>query len=306
MKQETLRQLRSDIQSGGAAQLHLTAEGQDYTRIFRPKERLILLGGGHVGKALCHFAAELDFSVTVVDDRLEFSGKDRFPEAKATLCEDFPIAIARLNLTEHDMVAVITRGHSSDGVCLRAILSGTMPRYLGMIGSRRRVAGLLRLLEEEGFSKERLQAVNAPIGLPIGALTVDEIAISILAQLIQYRRSGTKRSGGGILLVNEEAELPLLDFLCRSKKGRCLITVYETAGSTPAKSGAMMALDEDGNTAGTIGGGCGESAVLEEAAFLIGTGKSRVMTLDMTNEVAAGAGMVCGGWMKVLIEDVTE
>lgn len=306
MKKSEFQHILTLARSGKSAVLSFEADGVTYTRNFRPQERLILLGGGHIGQALCHFAAELDFSVVVVDDRSVFANRARFPKAQDVLCADFPIAIQRLGITENDYVAVITRGHRCDADCLRTILAGVMPKYLGMIGSRRRVIGLLHLLAEEGFPQERLDQITAPIGVEIGALTVREIAISILAQLIQHRREGTNRRSRSAFLTTENIDFPLLEFLAEAESPRCVLLVYETSGSTPVKAGAMMALDQEYRTAGTIGGGCSENAILEDAYYLIGTGGHRCFTVDMSNAVAAEEGMVCGGQMKVLVEDVTN
>lgn len=285
------------------ATLELEADGVCYVRNFRPGERLILLGGGHIAQPLCTFAAALGFSVVVVDDRPFFANKTRFPEAEGICCDAFHSAIEKLAIRDSDYIAVITRGHRYDADCLRAILPGTMPKYLGMIGSMRRTVGLLNLLEEEGHSRALLDQIHTPIGLDIGALTTQEIAISIVAELIRCRRQKTDRRARSTILACEEVDIPLLEFLANDKP-KALLLVYETSGSTPAKSGAMMAVDRDYRTAGTIGGGCSENAVMRDAYYLIGTGGSRCVTIDMSNDVAEDEGMVCGGQMKVLITDV--
>ena len=291
------------VRSGASASYSLEADGTQYLRNFRPRERLLLLGGGHIAQPLCRYAADLGFSVTVVDDRPSFANRARFPEAAEVLCDAFPHAIQSLQIGEQDYVAVITRGHRYDADCLRAILAGPFPKYLGMIGSRRRVFGLWNLLEEEGFSRAVLKQIHAPIGLDINALTIQEIAVSIAAQLIQCRRKGVSRRSGSAILTAEDIDLPLLEFLAEDPAPKVLLTVYETSGSTPVKSGAMMAADRNRRCVGTIGGGCGEAAVLSDAYRLIGTGGRRCVTVDMSNDVAEEEGMVCGGQMKVLLED---
>ncbi|HWS29750.1 MAG TPA: XdhC/CoxI family protein [Clostridia bacterium] len=293
------------VRQGLPATLELDIGGVRYFRIFRPKERLILLGGGHIAQPLCTFAAALDFSVTVVDDRPSFANRTRFLEADSVLCDAFPHAIRQLKIQENDYVAVITRGHRWDADCLRAILPGTMPKYLGMIGSKRRTTGLLQLLEEEGLSRSKLDLIHTPIGLDIGALTIQEIAVSILAELIKCRRQGTDRHANKTVLTSEDIDLDLLKFLAEDETPKALLLVYDTSGSTPVKSGALMAIDVNSRTAGTIGGGCSENAVLRDAYALIGTGGRRRVTVDMSNDVAEEEGMVCGGRMKVLIADVT-
>lgn len=164
----------------------------------------------------------------------------------------------------------------------------------------------MNLLEQEGFPSTALRGIHTPIGLEIGALTVKEIAISILAELIACRRADTKRRSNNSVLVTENIDLNPLRFLADSYREKALLLVYETSGSTPVKSGAMMAVDRSFQTADTIGGGCSENAVLKDAYHLIGTGKQRSITIDMSNDVAEEEGMVCGGQMKVLIKDVGE
>lgn len=291
---------------GEPASLAFEAEGTVYIRSFRPEERLIILGGGHIAQPLCRYGADLGFAVTVADDRPAFSCRSRFPEAGNVICDSFPNALRTLRIGEADYVAVVTRGHRYDADCLRSILSGQFPRYLGMIGSKQRVAGLFQLLEKEGVSPAALQKIHAPIGLDINALTTVEIAVSIAAELIQCRRQNAGRRTGETVLAVESADLSLLEFLACDRTPKALMTVYETSGSTPVKSGAMMAADKNLRTAGTIGGGCGEHAVLTEAYRLIGTGGRRCVTVDMSGDVAEEEGMVCGGRMRVLIEDVTE
>ena len=280
------------------------ADGTTYIRNFRPQERLILLGGGHIACPLCQYSTDLGFAVTVVDDRPSFANHQRFPEAQAGICDTFPNALRSIQENEFDYAAVITRGHRHDADCLRVILSGATPRYLGMIGSKRRVLGLFNLLEQEGFSHSALSQIHAPIGLPINALTPKEIAVSILAELIQTRREKRPDHRLENTLDAEDIDLPLLECLADKEKSKALLLVCETHGSTPAKSGAMMAVTQDFQTVGTIGGGCSEHSVLMEAYHLIGSGNQRCITVDMSGDVAEDEGMVCGGQMKVLIADV--
>ena len=164
------------LEGGESAELVREIEGRRYVRRFVPPERLILLGGGHVALALSKMASLLGFAVTVVDDRPAFANSERFPEAERIVCEAFEPAIRALKVRPGDYVCVLTRGHRWDAACLRELLTGTEPFYLGMIGSKRRVKGLFGALADEGFDAERIARVHAPIGLPIGAVTPEEIA----------------------------------------------------------------------------------------------------------------------------------
>lgn len=297
-----LQEIMERVDQGRPAALRFDADGITYVRNFRPQERLILLGGGHISQPLCQYGADLGFAVTVVDDRPSFASHPRFPEAQTVICDTFSNALRAIKIRETDHVAVITRGHRYDADCLRIILTGIFPHYLGMIGSKRRVTELFRLLEQEGFARSALDQIHAPIGLPIRALTTKEIAISILAELILCRRQESLDGTRKTALVTEDVDTSLLDFL--SHEQTALLIVYETNGSTPVKTGAMMAVRRDLQTAGTIGGGCSEHAVLMEAQRLIGTGKQKSVTVDMSNDLAEEEGMVCGGQMKVLIADI--
>lgn len=306
MIREEFRPILEKLEAGNDAALRRTVDGVEYTRLFRPRERLILLGGGHIAQPLCRVAAMLDFAVTVVDDRPDYAAASRFPEASLTVCDAFAAAIGKLRLRETDYVCVITRGHRWDAECLRQILAGPMPSYLGMIGSRRRVAGLLKLLKDEGYDAARLDAIHAPIGLAIGAATPAEIAVSICAQLIEHRRAHPEADRPGTMLAQTNSDLSAIRYLAENTEPKALLLVLSSTGSTPVKSGALMAVNRLGRGYGTIGGGCGEAAAMQHARRIIGTGKSDVIEVSMTNDMAADEGMVCGGTMRVLIEDVSE
>ena len=270
-----------------------------------PEERLIVLGAGHIALPVCEFAAKSGFAVTVVDDRPDFANRSRFPLAANVICDGFEHAIAGLRITPFDYVVIITRGHRHDADCLRAILPGEQPAYLGMIGSRRRTTGLLKMLEEEGFPADRLKKICTPIGLNIGAITPGEIAISILSEVIAYKR--LPEHGEGDRCCNDsDAEITTLRYLAENHEKKAIVTVLETKGSTPRGAGAKMAVSPLGKVTGSIGGGCSEAAVIQDAVRIIGTGRWKLFDIDLTGEVAESDGMVCGGTMLVLIEDGSE
>ena len=289
------------VEAGREATLTRTVAQTTYVRRFLPPERLILLGGGHVSLALYEAARRVDFAVSVVDDRPAFASYARFPEAKEVVCDSFENALPRLNIGAGDFVCVLTRGHRDDVTCVKYLLQGNEPRYLGMIGSHRRVKGLFELLAEEGYDTERIGRIHAPIGLAIGAVTPAEIAVSILAELIAARHALPAGEG---LLPQQNTDLDALRFLADDSRPAALLLVLDSRGSTPVTGGALMGTDKLGNNAGTIGGGCGENQAILAARRMIGTGESRIVSVDMTNDVAAMEGMVCGGTMDVLIEDL--
>jgi len=269
---------------------------------FTPPERLIVLGCGHIAVPLCDFASKAGFSVTVLDDRSSFAAPDRFPGAKGVLCDDFSEGIRKLGVTGSDFVVVITRGHRFDQVCLQEVLQqkAFFPAYLGMIGSKRRVRDLLGILEEDGLDRERLDRICTPIGLKIGASSPEEIAVSILAELIAYRRLPELQRNP---VNGSDVDFEVIGVLAEDVGQKAVVTVLSTKGSTPRRAGAKMSVDRSGRITGSIGGGCSEGAVIRDALDLIGSGRYLVKRIDMTGSVAEDEGMVCGGIMDVLIED---
>lgn len=302
MTNQDFQKILDDLLRGITPELSKMVDGVTYTRVFLPENRLILLGGGHIAQPLCAIAAMLDFAVTVVDDRAVFANFERFPEAAQVICNSFSAAITGLDIRATDYVCVITRGHRWDGECLRQILSGTLPKYLGMIGSKRRVEGLLGVLSEEGFDPEALSRIHAPIGLKINAQTPAEIAVSICGEMISHKRTYIQTHRND-LLCQTNTDYTMLRFLAESTQPKAYALVLSSTGSTPVKSGAMIAIDYLGSCYGTIGSGCSEAAVMGRARKIMGTGGSCVVEIDMRNEVAESEGMVCGGTMRVLLED---
>ena len=162
--------------------------------------RLVIAGGGHIGKAVARYAAGVGFSVTVVDDRPAFANSAHIPEADRVICGDIPATVGDLGLDASTYVVIVTRGHQHDGKVLAACM-GSEARYIGMIGSQRKSLILRRRVVEEGYATQaQVEAVVSPIGLDIGARTVEEIALSIVAQLVAVRRraelSGPALSAG--------------------------------------------------------------------------------------------------------------
>ena len=268
---------------------------------FFPKERLIVLGGGHVALPVVEFGAKIGFLVTVVDDRLSFANPGRFPLAEQVVCDSFSHAIEQLAITESDYVCILTRGHRYDADCLRQICQGKEPAYLGMIGSRRRVGIVKETLLAEGVDAGRLERLKSPIGLPIGGVTPEEIAVSIVAEIIQVKRLSRedKRTRN-----RSDVDFDVLKRLAEeTEEPKAVVTVLESKGSSPRGAGAKMIVYRDGRILGSIGGGCSEAAVLGQARRLIGSGRYQVIHVDLSGEAAEDEGMVCGGVMDVLVED---
>jgi xanthine dehydrogenase accessory factor len=158
-----------------------------YIEPIEPSPELYIIGAGHVGFHLARVAHEVGFRVHVVDDREKFANVERFPHAVEIVVDDIPAWIGRTPLPAHGYAVVVTRGHTNDLEALRALAPRDL-RYLGLIGSRAKVARIYdELLKDGRLAADRLERVHAPIGLDIGAVTPQEIAVSILAELIAVK-----------------------------------------------------------------------------------------------------------------------
>ena len=152
-----------------------------------PPASLYIFGAGHVSVNLYKVARGAGFDVTVVDDRQAYANRERFPEARDVIAEDFDKAMARIEPGEGAYIVIVTRGHRDDMRVLRWAVQ-TRARYVGMIGSRRKTIAIFKELQKEGLSPELFERVHAPVGLDIGAITPEEIAVAITAELIAIRR----------------------------------------------------------------------------------------------------------------------
>lgn len=154
-----------------------------------PRCRLIIVGAGHVGQKVAQLASDVDFDVWVVDDREEYCNAERFPQAKRLIVAPFETSLTGLEIDSDTYCLIVTRGHNHDEEAL-ALLAETPARYVGLIGSKRKIKLIFSDLLQQGISPESLRQVYAPLGFDIGSQTVPEIAISILAELIAHRNLG--------------------------------------------------------------------------------------------------------------------
>jgi xanthine dehydrogenase accessory factor len=168
-----------------------------------PSPRLFIIGAGHVGFHLAKIAGDIGFRIHIVDDREKFANAERFPGAEVVV-EPIPSWLHRAEIPSSSYVVVVTRGHQHDLDAMRALAARDL-KYLGLIGSRAKVARIYDALLEEGMPQECLQRVHAPIGLEIGAVTPAEIAVSILAELIAITR-GVDTSSMSMKRVRIKAE----------------------------------------------------------------------------------------------------
>lgn len=157
--------------------------------IWTNNPKAIIFGGGHISVVLAEFMALINFDVTVIDDRLEFANMARFPRAKNVICQDFKRSVQDIVIDDQTAVIIVTRGHRYDLECLRSVINSPA-KYLGMIGSRRRVAGIIDMLVEEGYQSNTLSRLHSPIGIDIGASTPAEIALSIAAEVVAIFKKG--------------------------------------------------------------------------------------------------------------------
>jgi len=155
-----------------------------------PPALLYIFGAGHVALSLCQTAAAAGFDVIVTDDRSSYASHERFPAARDVHAMDFDDAMQKVDPSESSYVVIVTRGHRDDMRILRWAVQ-TRARYVGMIGSRRKVIEISKALQEEGLPAHLFDRVHAPVGLDIGAVTPEEIAVAITAELIAIRRHAT-------------------------------------------------------------------------------------------------------------------
>jgi xanthine dehydrogenase accessory factor len=217
-----------DLDWAVAGQAALFLKSKDDTRMFRVKDfaptltgwseaqilferiqtepRVVICGAGHVGAALGKLASLLGYRATLIDDRAEFVTRDRFPESSIELvvAQTWSTAVESAVGNGHGVaVAIVTRGHSEDEQCLRSVIALDVD-YVGLIGSKRRTNIVLQRLRENGAEEERLEKVRAPVGLDIGAVTPEEVALAIMAEIVAVRRGG---KGGSLSAWRRQSEV---------------------------------------------------------------------------------------------------
>lgn len=157
-----------------------------------PQPHAFIFGAGHISKSLAKVTALAGFGVSVIDNREAFANRERFPEVDQVLAAEYEEAFADLNINSSSYIVIVTRGHRDDMRVLRWAIT-TPARYVAMIGSRRKVIAVLREFENEGVPREQFDRIHAPMGLEIGAITPEEIAVSVCAEMIAVRRGADPR-----------------------------------------------------------------------------------------------------------------
>jgi len=207
MEQEKPRTLSFDLNHDPKYDTGLVCGGtlEIFIEPLLPPALLYLFGAGHVSISLYKTARDAGFDVTVIDDRETYASCQRFPEAREVIAQDFDQAMTNLEITDAAYIVIVTRGHRDDMRVLRWAVQ-TKARYVGMIGSKRKTIGIFRELQNEGLPSQLFERVHAPIGLDIGAVTPEEIAVAITAELIAVRRKA-------------ERALPHMSWFLRHKTG---------------------------------------------------------------------------------------
>lgn len=188
LKEEKSKLVPLDI-PGGKAEV--------FFEVLPAPPKLVVVGAGHIAVPLVKIAKILDFYVTVLDDRILFANRERFPDADDVRVGDMAAELKAMSITPSTYIVLITRGHKYDEPCLREILYSSA-KYIGMIGSRRRIKACFeRFKNEEKIAEDVIARVYAPIGLDIATETPEEIALSIVAEIVKVRRGGEARSLSG-------------------------------------------------------------------------------------------------------------
>ena len=252
---------------------------------FESRPKLVICGAGHVAYDLAKIASCLDFYIKIIDDRAEFASRERFPFADEVICDSFENLEKHLEKSAFNVV--VTRGHKADYDCVKKILSVPY-RYIGMIGSKLKVQKTFENLIAEGVSEEAVKTIHAPIGLAINAQTPAEIAISILAEIIQVKnRTQSACCSSQLLNVSEKGTL-------------CVI--IDKSGSAPRGIGSMMFVGKE-RIIDSIGGGPIELAAIEQAK---NCDKVMIKKYDLSNQESEKLGMICGGTNTVLFVPIEE
>lgn len=212
---QVIQAARMALTSANAAIVHISGASPStwaevFIEPFVPPPVLLIAGAGHIAVPLAALGSLMKFSVSVTDDRASFANRERFPSAKQLLVGDIESILRAYPITPRTHVVLVTRAHSYDVQGLRAIIDAPAA-FIGMIGSQRRVWAVLKLLHDEGVASEKLLRVRAPIGLDIGAQTPEEIALSIMSEIVLLHQGGTGRPLSETLRARYQARLQRLD-----------------------------------------------------------------------------------------------
>jgi xanthine dehydrogenase accessory factor len=272
---------------------------QVYSEVIGHEKKLVICGAGHVSMPIIQIGRMIGFSVTVIEDREIFADNARRQGADNVICDTFANGLAQIPSDDDTYFVIVTRAHRWDRECLR-IISGKPHAYVGMMGSKRRVSLVLNELRKEGIPEEFLGSVCTPIGLKIGAETPEEIAVSVMAQIIEIK-NWDKRA----FAYTREMMDAILG-LRHSEVGglrKVMATIIKRKGSAPRDVGTKMLIMEDGTCIGTIGGGYAEAVIAEEGRKMFREEpQPKVLEVSLHADLAEEEGMICGGELEVFMD----
>lgn len=303
---EFFKEIASRMEESGISQsakisktgiLEISENQRYFVEKLANEKKVYICGAGHVSLPIIRMGKMLGFHVTCIEDRPKFAKMAEKTGADVVICEEFATALKDIAFDKDSYFVIVTRGHHYDEDCLRQIL-GHPYAYLGMMGSKRRVAMIKQHLLQDGFNTKEVQDIHAPIGLAIKAQTPEEIAVSIWAQIISVKNETQKGEGFG---------QDMLSGILHSEEEMVLATIISRKGSAPRQVGTKMLISPT-TTLGTIGGGCAEADAVKAARemLLLKNTNAQIYHINMTEEAAAKDGMVCGGVIEVLMKGLYE
>ena len=278
-------------QEPGRAGILVSEDGRVFLEPIAGRRQLVICGAGHVSLCVIRLATTLGYAVTAVEDRETYAEKARKAGAERVLCQPFVEALEQIDGDRETAFVVMTREHAHDVECLRHILK--KPRaYLGAMGSHRRSLEIRRQLAEEGFHSGDIEALHMPIGLSIKARTPEEIAVSVMAELISVMNSIDAGE------AYPPGLLPALMALEASHAPAVLAIIVEKRGEAPRRPGTKMLVYPDGRALGTVGGGFAEAEILRRAGEMLEAGRRQGELMRITMKKGT---MHCGGEIEVLL-----
>ena len=276
--------------------LYLIGGQKVFCELLGREKKLVICGGGHVSAALIRMGVMTGYEVTVLEDRSAFADQAKEAGAVRAVCAPFDSGLAKIPGDRDTFFVIATRGHRYDQICLEAVVRKPHA-YIGMVGSRKRVAIVKENLVEKGADPEVVSGIYTPVGLDIGAETPEEIAVAILAEIIQVRRKKKESCGYSRALLRAI-------LTGQPEDPKVLATIVSRKGSAPREAGTKMLILPDGNCVDTIGGGSVEADVLREGLRMLRNGEKtgRLFHVDISGRTAEEEGMVCGGVIDVMLE----
>ncbi|MDO5410535.1 MAG: XdhC family protein [Lachnospiraceae bacterium] len=262
----------------------------------RGRMSAVICGGGHIALALAPILKSLDYHVIIIDSRAAFADQKRFPMADEVICMDYEEALMSTALPQYASYIIVTSGHKFDYVCLKTILKNRSFFYVGMIGSRTKVASNFADLRRDGIDEALISKVHAPIGLPIGGQLPSEIAVSIAAQLIQIKSESEQH------IIETEVAQGIL----QQEEDAVMVSIIEKNDSSPRGKGSRMVVTESGKVYGSVGGGAIEFEAIQYAETLCGKEAFDVRNYDLSGAGAKNLGMICGGKVKLMFESLLK